>query len=153
MQETEIEQYPSPVLLTRCKELAADDIELAKTIITALHMALVSVTWGRPAGMAANQIGHDKRIFIALGKEYINPVVTWRTRAPKAASHEGCYSLPANEYFDIERSPSVSLQWLDKDWNVCTGRFNGREAFVIQHELDHLDGVMCNKPSRSGSGN
>ena len=94
------------------------------------------------AGMAANMIGVRKRVVIAnagLGDLVLyNPVLLDR-RGPYEAE-EGCLSLDgvrrATRYREIE------LEYRDADWNKRRQRFSGWLAQILQHELDHLDGVL-----------
>ena len=94
------------------------------------------------AGMAANMIGVRKRVVIAnagLGDLVLyNPVLLDR-RDPYEAE-EGCLSLDgvrrATRYREIE------LEYRDAGWNKRRQRFSGWFAQILQHELDHLDGVL-----------
>ena len=94
------------------------------------------------AGMAANMIGVRKRVVIAnagLGDLVLyNPVLLDR-RDPYEAE-EGCLSLDgvrrATRYREIE------LEYRDAGWNKRRQRFSGWLAQILQHELDHLDGVL-----------
>jgi N-formylmethionyl-tRNA deformylase len=96
----------------------------------------------RCVGMAANMIGVRKRIIIvALGPFSVvmyNPVITKRT-GPYAAE-EGCLSLdgvrPATRFQNIE------VEYLDEDWKRQSRQFSGWTAQIVQHEVDHLNGVI-----------
>lgn len=140
----EIVKYPDPVLTTPCREVAPDEMPIARQVVADLVATIMQVKWGKPVGLAANQIGHNLRIFIALGEAFVNPRIVWETKAPKTQSKEGCYSLEENKDFIVPRTPSLTLEWVDLDGNGQTKRFNGLHAIVVQHELDHLNGKLCN---------
>jgi peptide deformylase len=136
-------KYPDPVLLRPCrpvKKINAGVREFVKEM--ALFMT-TGLKWGVPMGLAAPQVGMDLRIFIALGEVFINPEIVWMTKAPKSVCHEGCYSLDENNFgYRVERASSVRLKWMDLKGNWNERRFNGFNAEVIQHEMDHLDGKL-----------
>lgn len=117
-----------------------DELE---TFVFQLNASMQAVTWGNPVGMAANQIGDDRAVFIAEGVVYINPEIVWVTRAPQDIALEGCYSLEANKNFSVSRAPSIMVKWQDMKGNEYERRFNGFHARVIQHEMDHLLGKLC----------
>ena len=54
---------------------------------------------------------------------------------------EGCLSIPGH-FADVERPVSVRVAWLDRDGKACEGEFTGLDAHCVQHEIDHLDGVL-----------
>ena len=122
-----------------------EDLEL---FVFQLNATMQSVTWGNPVGMAANQVGDDRAIFIAEGIVYINPEIVWVTRAPADRNLEGCYSLEANKNFTVGRAPSIRVKWQDMKGGYHEQRFNGFHARVIQHEMDHLLGKLCTDEGR-----
>lgn len=99
-------------------------------------------------GLAAPQIGKGIRLAVAEvdGKEYywINPTITTHSEE-KILFEEGCLSLPG-EYFPIVRSERVTLKYIDERGLPKKLRAEGLLAVVIQHEVDHLDGILiCNR--------
>lgn len=94
-------------------------------------------------GLAAPQIGINKQMFLAMGKVYINPKLY--DHAGEIKAREGCLSLKDDEITETTRSKMVKLRWFDVSRKLHTGIFEGNQAVVIQHELDHLRGVMCNE--------
>jgi peptide deformylase len=95
-------------------------------------------------GLAANQIGKSLRLAVAEveGREYfwINPEIT-SLSSEKILFEEGCLSLPG-EYFSIVRSESVTLKYINEKGLPKKLRATGLLAVVIQHEVDHLDGIL-----------
>lgn len=116
-------------------ESVQEALELEKALRTSI---VKDCTWGKCVGLASNQIGLKKSAFIARGKFYANPRITWYS-GDKHKFTEGCYSLKGRQ-FTVERSGSVMLSWLDNKLKPHFKRFDGFSAQVIQHEMDHLLG-------------
>ena len=99
-------------------------------------------------GLAAPQVGVLKRFFVVdVGEDdardprfFINPEITGRSET-KSVYEEGCLSLP-KQFGDVERSDAVSLRYLDRTGTECSLDADGMLARCIQHELDHLDGIL-----------
>jgi peptide deformylase len=93
-------------------------------------------------GMAANMIGYRKRIIIvATGLAdmiMINPVITAKSDPYEA--EEGCLSLPGTR--KTTRYKSITVDYLDKKFEKHTQTFSGHIAQIIQHECDHLEGIL-----------
>ncbi|CAM6003918.1 unnamed protein product [Sphagnum balticum] len=98
----------------------------------------------RGIGLAANQIGHPIRVFILKKddsyKEYINPEIT---SSSELVSFEGeaCLSIPGTSGA-TQRYRRVSLTWVDRHGIKIEGNFEDMEAFAVQHEMDHLNGML-----------
>jgi peptide deformylase len=100
-------------------------------------------------GLAAIQIGVPKRVItMDLAKKeeaknplvFINPEVVW-TSEEKATNEEGCLSIP--EYYDdVERAAQVKVKYLDLEGKRQEVVANGLFATCLQHEIDHLNGVL-----------
>ena len=95
-------------------------------------------------GLAAPQIGVSLRIFVMDdgkrgARAIVNPVVTERGGVVK--EEEGCLSLPGI-FADVERSKSLRIEALDGEGQPISFEAQGLQAKIIQHELDHLDGVL-----------
>lgn len=117
--------------------LAPEIQELLPKMIKTMHKE-------RGVGLAAPQIGLSLRLAVAEvdGKEYywINPEITSLSQE-KIVSEEGCLSLPG-EFFPILRSETVTVKYLNEKGLPKKLRASGFLATVIQHEVDHLDGVL-----------
>lgn len=96
----------------------------------------------RCVGMAANMIGYRKRIIIvATGLAdmvMINPVITEKSEPYE--TEEGCLSLPGVR--KTTRFQKITVRYLDKKFAEHTQSFSGYIAQIIQHECDHLEGVL-----------
>jgi len=96
----------------------------------------------RCVGMAANMIGYRKRIIIvATGLAdmvMINPVIT--EKSEPYDTEEGCLSLPGVR--KTTRFQKITVRYLDKKFAEHTQSFSGYIAQIIQHECDHLEGIL-----------
>ena len=100
-------------------------------------------------GLAAIQIGVPKRIIVMdLSKEenkklpmyFVNPVITKKNNE-KITYEEGCLSVP-NQFAEIERSSKCEVEYLDYNGNKKILQAEGLLATCIQHEMDHLEGIL-----------
>ena len=103
-------------------------------------------------GLASNQIGIDKRIFVVdishmeeSDEESDKPLVFINGRIDNTVGSdvdsEGCLSLPEIR-INVERYESIRYKYLDRDLNKHSTNFSGLLARIIQHENDHLDGKL-----------
>jgi peptide deformylase len=98
-------------------------------------------------GLAAPQVGHARRVIFTLsrngmgdlGQFFINPVIIWRSKETDVAE-EGCLSYPGITK-RIRRFSEIRLAFLDRARRPHEVLFRGFPARVIQHEVDHLDGI------------
>ena len=100
-------------------------------------------------GLAAIQVGEPKRVItMDLAKKeepknpqvFINPEILWRSE-DKAIYEEGCLSIP-EYYSDVERPAQVKVKYLDLEGKPHELEANGLLATCLQHEIDHLNGVL-----------
>lgn len=103
-------------------------------------------------GLSANQIGVAKRMFVMYAADEKGRLVEQAWVNPKIISHsvamvylpdsEGCLSVdrPVNGF--VPRYESVKVKGYDAEGNELTVRYKGYHAIVVQHEIDHLDGIM-----------
>jgi peptide deformylase len=100
-------------------------------------------------GLAAIQIGVAKRVLVIdldqkEGKKnpvaYINPKILWASEET-AVFEEGCLSVP-EIWDDVERPARIKCEYLDRDGNKQLLEADGMLATCLQHEMDHLNGVL-----------
>jgi peptide deformylase len=141
--------YPHAVLKEVCRPVTAMDDEVA-----ALLTDLVDTMRAGPGsvGVAAPQIGVDLRVCVVdvsasrHGRDnhhgllvMINPEITRREGA--SIMREGCMSVP--DYTgDVERAVEITVRFLDGGGRLHEVEASGFEAVAIQHEMDHLDGIL-----------
>lgn len=136
---------PDPVLKTKCTPVAAVDDE-----IRTLMDDMLDTMYAAPGiGLAAPQVGVTKRVIVVDVAEkdepknpicLANPEIVWKS--DETAPHEeGCLSLP-DLYADVERPVAVKVRYLDRDGAKQELDADGLLAICLQHEIDHIDGVL-----------
>lgn len=97
-------------------------------------------------GIAAPQVGENKRVFFIFDyeteewQEFINPEIT-PIGFTKTKTKEGCLSVP-NIEGDVLRYKKIKIKYQDREGNWKTSKYKDLNAVTIQHENDHLDGVL-----------
>ena len=103
-------------------------------------------------GLAAPQIGKSLRLFVIdtdpiddgdepkVKRAFINPQMVEEV-GEEWAFEEGCLSIP-NIREDVERKEKIKIQYLDENWVAHTEEYDGFTARVIQHEYDHIEGIL-----------
>jgi len=96
-------------------------------------------------GLAANQVGETKRIILVntanVKQFFINPVVV-KKYGGNIMSTEGCLSFPGRRV-RVVRARRIIIEGFSPDWKPLRFKFNNLNAVVVQHEVDHLDGITC----------
>lgn len=142
--------YGSPLLRRVSKEIEKDDPNLPKLIEDMFETMYVS----DGIGLAAPQIGKSLRIFVIDGtamveddpalegfkKVFINPEIIEES-GDKWTFTEGCLSLP-NIREDVIRHEHIRIKYFDEDFIEHDEEFDGIKARIMQHEYDHLEGVL-----------
>jgi peptide deformylase len=129
----------SPVLRQRSAEVIAVDDDV-RTIIDNMFETMDAA---RGVGLAANQVGLAHRVAVidAEGQRFamLNPVIV--EAEGRATAEEGCLSIP-DIYGDVTRAERVVLEALDREGKPFRLEAGGLTARAIQHEIDHLDGIL-----------
>lgn len=135
-------KFGDPVLKSRASPVAEVGPELraeAERMIAIMHDAM-------GVGLAANQLGVLRRLLVfQAGPDspptaLLNPAIEWLSEEAVVAE-EGCLSLP-QVAMDVERPLHARVGALDLEGERVTIEASGLEARVLQHEIDHLDGVL-----------
>ncbi|PJK17918.1 peptide deformylase [Chryseomicrobium excrementi] len=133
--------HPNDILTTPAEEVTKFDAKLAK-LLDDMYDTMVAADG---IGLAAPQVGVSKRVAIVdLGEgqdviEMINPVVV--AIGGKEIEVEGCLSFP-DIYGEVERPFYVKIEAEDRDGNLYELEAEDYEARAIQHEIDHLNGIL-----------
>ncbi len=136
--------YPHPTLRHKAKPLKRVDAELRQVVRQMFDLMYEA----KGVGLAANQVDLPLRLFVVNlkaspdeGEElvFINPVVS----NPKGSeeAEEGCLSLPGL-YGQVRRPKQVKVNAYNLEGQEMSAELTGLFARVVQHELDHLDGVL-----------
>ena len=151
--------YGQPVLRERAAEVEADSPELQALVDDMIETMGVA----RGAGLAAPQVGKALRLFVAdltsyaddLADEndgvvpdyatgplvFINPELVVADDAPEVEMEEGCLSIPDLRE-SVWRPDELRIRFLDRHFEAQDWPVTGPLARVVQHEADHLDGVL-----------
>jgi peptide deformylase len=143
----QIRQYPDPSLRLHAAEIAAVDDDLRR--LAERMFGLMEDANG--IGLAATQVGVLRRLFVCrLGDDeddreperraFVNPVVT-PVGDERESEDEGCLSL-REVLVPVERPRRVTIDALDLVGAPVCLELEGLDARVVQHELDHLDGIL-----------
>jgi peptide deformylase len=133
----------SPVLRQQAAAVRTVDDEVRRLVDDLFE----TMRAAKGVGLASNQIGVARRVAVVdVGEEdppplvLINPVIVERSEEEETAE-EGCLSIP--EIFgDVERPATVVVEALDRDGRKYRVEAHGYKARAIQHEIDHLDGIL-----------
>ncbi|MGO9821414.1 MAG: peptide deformylase [Solirubrobacteraceae bacterium] len=137
-----VRKFGDPGLKTRARTVERFDEALIDEVKRMSELMVDALG----VGLAANQVGILNRVLVyrvhqqAPIAALINPEVEWSGKE-KEILEEGCLSLPA-VHVDVERPVHVRVRALDEHGEPLTIEASGLEARVIQHEIDHLDGVL-----------
>ncbi len=142
--------YGNEVLRKHCEAISPDFPDL-KQLVGDMFLTLEQAGG---VGLAAPQIGRNLRLFIVdctpwadddpacagYKRAFINAEIYERS-AEKKTYNEGCLSFPGL-YADVQRSLSIRMRYLDEELRPHDEEFTGLQAWVIQHEYDHIEGIV-----------
>ena len=159
---------PHPILIQASEPVKSFDKKL-QTILQEMEETLLATTDPKGVGLAAPQVGLPLRIFLAKPTDksdvtvYINPIMEQMSQEEGILAHpnseriekakpkkskgkllEGCLSIP-NIWGNVTRKKEVTLTWQDNTGKKRTKHFKGFMATIIQHEVDHLNGILFTK--------
>lgn len=140
----QIRQYPDPVLRMRANEVE----ELDDSVASLVERMTALMQEARGVGLAAPQVGVLRRVLVYQTSDedpvvaLVNPELV-STSEERESAEEGCLSLgAATVVVPVERATSLTVEGTSPAGESLTVEAEGLEARVIQHELDHLDGVL-----------
>ncbi len=143
-----IVEYPDKKLREKSLKVEKFDAQLHE-LLDSMYSVMIE---SNGIGLAAIQVAHAKQVLILNIPEddgdeqplenlieMINPVII--SKSGVTTYQEGCLSVPSF-YEDIERYESVSVSYQDRDGNTITLEADGLLSIAIQHEMDHLEGLL-----------
>ena len=150
--------YGDPILKMVAEEIPENSPELTQLIADMFETMYLA----KGVGLAAPQIGQSIRLFIVDGapfadeegeepdpkavgiesfkKVFINPIIEEQS-GEVWAFQEGCLSIPKIRE-NVHRKESILVSYFDENWLFHEERFDGYAARIIQHEYDHLEGIL-----------
>jgi peptide deformylase len=149
----DIRTFGDPVLKTRAAPVDSFD----ESLVRLTRDMLATMRDNEGVGLAANQVGRLKRVFVAAieDDEYVivNPVLSDWSETTESAQ-EGCLSMPGI-LVDVERPTGVTVSGQDLSGEPLHIEASDLLARILQHEVDHLDGVLIldrtDRPSRKAA--
>jgi peptide deformylase len=138
----QIRKFGDPVLRTRARPVERFDEALREEVERMGELMIDAVG----VGLAATQVGVLHRVLVYRVQQespviaLVNPEIEWKG-GEEEIMEEGCLSLPS-VLVDVERPLHVRVRARDEHGDELVVEATGLEARVIQHELDHLDGVL-----------
>jgi len=135
-------QYGDPVLKSRASDITEFDQALVEEIERMIHL----MRDGLGVGLAATQVGKLRRLLVfqtnadAQPQALVNPEIEWLSDHVEIMT-EGCLSIP-RVVVDVERPLYARVRGQDQTGAEVLIEASGHEARVLQHEIDHLDGVL-----------
>ena len=140
----DIKIYPDSILTKKCEDVINIDHSFIKIVEDMIKL----MKEADGIGLAAPQVGILKRFFVCTDFSddsknksivLINPVIT--SKEGRVESKEGCLSIPG--FYDyVYRDEQIQVNGIDLEGNDVTYETKGIQSIVIQHEYDHLDGVL-----------
>ena len=148
--------YGHPVLRQETEEIEKDFP--AKKLISDMFETMYEANG---VGLAAPQVGHALRLFVVDGsafaemddvtkkeaielenskKAFINPIMI-EEKGDEWAFEEGCLSIPGVNA-DVIRKDTIVIEYFNEDWELVEETYTGLPARIIQHEYDHVEGVL-----------
>lgn len=143
---------PNPILTTAAKRVVKFDKQLTQ-IVKAMRETLLSARNPKGVGLAAPQIGIPLQIFLTRPtaseriRVFINPKIVKGSNEQtdgvpgRSNKLEGCLSVP-KIWGKVKRAASLSLRFQDEQGNLHEEKFKGFIATIIQHETDHVNGIL-----------
>jgi peptide deformylase len=131
--------FGSPVLRQQSSEVPAVDAGIRQFIADLFE----TMDTAKGVGLAANQVGIAQRVAV-VGVEHerlalVNPVIL--SAEGRSRQEEGCLSVP-EVYGEVERPERIVLEAMGEDGQLYRREASGLLARAIQHEIDHLDGIL-----------
>lgn len=140
--------YGDPVLKRKARDIEKDELDLkqlAEDMFETMYAA-------KGVGLAGPQIGKSLRIFVIDGepmeeeeligfkKVFVNPVIE-EEFGEDWIFEEGCLSIPGIRE-NVDRPETLRIRYYDENWEFHEDEFDGMRARIIQHEYDHIEGIL-----------
>ena len=143
--------YGDPILKKPALEVVSDQLDVSVLVADMFE----TMAHASGVGLAAPQIGRSLRLFVidsspmkeseepsepGLRQVFINPEII-EEHGEKWPFEEGCLSIPGIRE-DVMRAAHLKITFFDEHWKQHTREFGGVDARIIQHEYDHIEGIL-----------
>lgn len=143
-------EYPHPILHQKAQRVSKVDDQLRQFLDDMLETMYAD----KGVGLAAPQVGVSKRVIVIDAEQrdddgnykpgnpicLVNPEIIYRSEE-RIIFNEGCLSVPG-QCAEVERHKAVKVRYLDYDGKECEMEAEDYTAVILQHEIDHLDGIL-----------
>ena len=138
-------EIPNDILLQKAEPVEVVNDEIKQLLSDMLET--MYATHG--VGLAGNQVGVLKRVVVLDCADrdaepdpikMVNPKIIWKSEE-MICHNEGCLSIP-RQYADVTRHAEVEVEYTDENGEIKRRKTGGLLAIGIQHELDHLEGIL-----------
>lgn len=150
MAKLKVYEYPHPILKKKAVPVTSDEFgsALRKTLDDMLETMYEEIG----VGLAAPQVGISKRMIVIDYERddeggrpgnpmyLVNPEIIWKSEE-KVCGTEGCLSVP-EQRAEVERFAAIKVKYQDADGHEHVVETDDFLAIVLQHEIDHLDGIL-----------
>jgi len=145
MAKLQIITAPDPRLKVKARAVEKVDAKVRRLMDDMLETMYGSIG----VGLAAPQVGVALRVIVidvaregekAQPVRMANPEILWRSEE-KTVANEGCLSVPEH-YADVSRAAEIRFRYIDEENEIREVQAQGLLATCVQHEIDHLDGVL-----------
>ena len=139
--QRDIVKYPNEILLRIAEEVAFNEVKSFKSLID----DMITIVWTGALGLSAPQVNVSKRIIVYIGNNkdvevLINPKII-HFQGTAVSQQEGCLSVP-NIRRNIKRLRNIMVEgWDRKGKSITITPKTNFIGFIIQHEIDHLNGI------------
>ncbi|MCI4668722.1 MAG: peptide deformylase [Bacteroidia bacterium] len=130
-----------------CSEVKEEELPSLLPVIKKMHGLILEFrkVYGFGRAIAAPQIGVLKRMIVKnlpgdIAQVYFNPRITGFSKE-RMELWDNCMSFP-NLYVKLERSKWIKMSYRDITWNLKEVTLDGDDSELLQHEIDHLDGIL-----------
>lgn len=144
-----IYDFKDPILRTKCRDI----LRMETWVLDLANDMWMTMLMSKAVGLAANQVGYDYNMITINGPEFqgpmINPIID---EASKEKIHymEGCLSMPGYEFDTGKRSKEITVVYHDLEGKAQTVVLKDMTAVIVQHEVDHLLGIIMTDHSEQG---
>ena len=135
-----------PRLYQVCEDVYKEELDMIDLWVEKMHMAMEDIRrrFGFGRAIAAPQLGIMKRLIYMNIEDpiiIINPTIVYKSNEMMEV-WDDCMSLP-NLLVKVSRHQNIRIDYLDQDWNKQSWHLEDDLSELLQHEMDHLDGILC----------
>jgi peptide deformylase len=147
MPKREVLKNNEKELTTKCEQACQTDKNVIEDMLETFKSSVYG-GWCIGVGLSANQIGHMKRVILVSPTAkhnditiMCNPIILRHGKEVEFLQ-ESCLSYP-NKRSSVGRYRVIDVEYFDENWSLVKATLKGLVARIVQHEIDHLNGLDC----------